>query len=387
MQILHIDTERGWRGGERQALWLAVELQRRGHRSFVAARPGEPLALAAESAGLEVIPSAPSFETDPRVVLQLRREIIARHIDVVHAHTGHAVGLGALATVATDAPLIVARRVDFHLRRNIATRWKYTRAAAIVAISRAVAAVVESDGIDPERIVIVPDGTDVHRRIAPASQETLVALGVKSGTPLVVQVAQLVPHKDPLNFVRAIVAARARYPTLQALLVGDGPLRSEVMREVRAFDLGDALHLAGYRRDADALLAAADVAVLSSHEEGMGSVLLDALLLGKPIATTRAGGIPEVVEHDVTGLLAPVGDSEALGEHIAQLLLNPALATRLATAARARAADFSIERLTDRTLAVYERALGGESVDEFAATKRRTVSASAASSVSSTRAL
>lgn len=387
MRVLHIDTERGWRGGERQALWLAIELQRRGHTSFVAARPDEPLALAAANAGLEVIPCEPSFETDPRVVLQLRREIAARHIDLVHAHTGHAVGLGALATVAADAPLIVSRRVDFHLRRNIATRWKYTRAASIVAISRAVAAVVESDGIDPRKVVIVPDGTDVHRRIAPASRETLAALGVRPGAPLVVQVAQLVPHKDPLNFVRAVVAARTRYPRLQALLVGDGPLRSEVTREVRALDVGDALHLAGYRSDADALLAAADVAVLSSREEGMGSVLLDALLLGKPIATTRAGGIPEVVEHDVTGLLAPVGDSEALGAHIAELLRNPLLASRLAAAARRRAADFSIERLTDRTLAVYERALGGEPVDEVAPTNRRTVSARAASSVSSTRAL
>jgi glycosyltransferase involved in cell wall biosynthesis len=387
MRILHIDTERGWRGGERQALWLAMELQRRGHTSLIAARPNEPLALAATRAGLDVISSAPAFETDPRTILQLRREILARRIDVVHAHTGHAVGIGALATVATDVPLIVARRVDFHLRRNIATRWKYGRAAAIVAISRAVAAVVRSDGIAPDKIVVVPDGTDVHRRVVPATVETLTALGVTLGAPLVVQVAQLVPHKDPLNFVRAIVAARARHPTLQALLVGDGPLRSEVTREVRALGLANSLYLAGYRQDADALLAAADVAVLSSREEGMGSVLLDALLLGKPIATTRAGGIPEVVEHKLTGLLAPVGDSEALGAQIAELLENPGLAHRLATAARARVADFSIERLTDRTLAVYERVLGGEPVEEREATKRRTVSPRRASSVSSTRAL
>jgi glycosyltransferase involved in cell wall biosynthesis len=319
--------------------------------------------------------------------LQLRREIVARRIDVVHAHTGHAVGLGALATVATDVPLIVARRVDFHLRRNVATRWKYTRAAAIVAISHAVATIIESDGIDTEKIVVVPDGTDVHRKIARATHETLAALGVAPGAPLVVQVAQLVPHKDPLNFVRAIVAARARYPKLQALLVGDGPLRSEVMREVRALGLSGTLHLAGFRHDADGLLAASDVAVLSSREEGMGSVLLDALLLGKPIATTLAGGIPEVVEHGVTGLLAPVGDPEALGAHVAELLLNRGLASRLANAARVRAADFSIERLTDRTLAVYDRVIGGDSVDELAATNRRTVSATAASSVSSTRAL
>src|SRR4051812_47290969 len=117
MRILHIDTERGWRGGERQALWLAMALQRRGHDVIVAARPNEPLATRAAASGLTVFGSAPAFESDPRAVRQLRRLIRDAAIDIVHAHTGHAAGLGALATVGTETPLVVARRVDFPLRR------------------------------------------------------------------------------------------------------------------------------------------------------------------------------------------------------------------------------------------------------------------------------
>lgn len=386
MRILHIDTERGWRGGERQALWLAQSLERRGHPSIIAARPNEPLAQRARDAGLDVAPCTPRFEADPASVLGLRRRLREARIDIVHAHTGHAVGLGALATLGTGVKLVVSRRVDFPLRRNPGTRWKYGRAAAIIAISRAVADVLGRSGVAPERIAVIPDGVDLHRVIAPASSETLTSLGVRPRAPLVVQVAQLVPHKDPLNFVRAIASARERVPTLQALLVGDGPLRAEVVETVRALGLEGSLHATGYRRDADALLAAADVVVLSSREEGMGSVLLDALLLGKPVAATRAGGIPEVIEHGVTGLLAPVNDSQALGAQIALLLEDRALASRLAASARVRADDFSVERLTDRTLAVYERVLSGAPPDGLDATTRRTDAATRASSFSSTRA-
>lgn len=386
MRILHIDTERGWRGGERQALWLATELERRGYASIVAARPSEPLAERASAAGLEVISFSPRAEADPAAALRMRRFVLDERIDLVHAHTGHAVGLGAFATLATDVPLVASRRVDFPLRRNVGTRLKYGRAAAIIAISRAVAQVLVQGGVDRRRIAVVPDGTDVHRDIEPASAETLVSLGVVSGACLVVQVAQLVPHKDPLNFVRAVARARERVPRLQALLVGDGPLRGDVVEAVQTLGLDDTLHVTGYRQDADALLAAADVAVLSSREEGMGSVLLDALLLGKPIAATRAGGIPEVVEDGVTGLLAPARDPNALGDHIATLLEDRRLAARLSLAARSRAADFSIERLTDRTLDVYERVLSRVPLDGREATRRRTEAATRTSSASSTRA-
>jgi L-malate glycosyltransferase len=386
MRILHIDTERGWRGGERQALWLAVALRRRGHDVIVAARPNEPLATRAAALGLTVFGAAPAFESDPRAVRQLRRLIRDAAIDIVHAHTGHAAGLGALATVGTETPLVVARRVDFPLRRNVVTRWKYGRAAVIVAISQAVADVIRRSGIDPDKIEVVTDGTDTERIIDRASPRVLQSLGIVAQRPLVVQVAQLVPHKDPLNFVHAIASARRRVPDLQAILVGDGPLRNDVVAAVRALELEQTLNVAGYRQDADALLAAADVVVLSSKEEGMGSVLLDAMLLRKPIAATRAGGIPEIVEHGVTGLLAPVGDASALGDHIVTLLENHAVASRLAAAARARVDDFSIERLTDRTLAIYERLLSRAPAEELEPTNRLTEAATRASSASSTRA-
>ena len=357
LNVLHVDTERGWRGGERQALWLARELANRGHASIVAARAGEPLALRAAEAELPVVECGPASEVDVRAAWRLRRVIRDRRIDVVHAHTAHAVAVAALATLRLDVPLVVSRRVDFRLRDNVGTRWKYGRASVIIAISHAVARVLEASGVDADRIRVVPDGVDIHRGVRPASRETLASLGVRPDAPLVVQVSQLVGHKDPVNFVGSVARAREGVPSIQALLVGDGPLRADVEREIRALGLEDTLHLAGYRTDADALLAAAQIACLSSREEGMGSVLLDALAFGLPVAATRAGGIPEVIIDGENGLLAEQSNPLALGDAIATLIADDALRARMSGRARARANEFSVERMTDRTLDIYQAVL------------------------------
>lgn len=357
LTVMHIDTERGWRGGERQALWLASGLQRIGHRSLVAARPGNPLATRAAEQGLTVVPCAPASEADPLAAYMLRRTILAEKVDIVHAHTAHAVALASLSVLLTPAKMVLTRRVDFPLRRNLGTLWKYSRADGIIAISRAVADVLVKSGIDRSKIDVVPSGVDLNRAIQPASRDLLAALGIPNDAPFVILVAALVPHKDPVTFVRAVGVARKEIPSLHALIVGDGPMRDAVERAVAEGGLNDAVHFAGFREDADALIAAADIVALSSKEEGLGTVLMDALALGRPVAATAAGGIPEIICNGECGLLAPIGAAEALGAAFVRILRDPALAAQLVTGGRVQARQFSIERTAERTAAVYQRLL------------------------------
>jgi glycosyltransferase involved in cell wall biosynthesis len=137
-------------------------------------------------------------------------------------------------------------------------------------------------------------------------------------------------------------------------MVGEGPLRQVALEAATQLGLERVVMLTGFRRDSDELLAAARVATLSSAEEGMGSVLLDAMAFGVPIAATRAGGIPEVVVDGETGLLSPPGDARALAEHVVRLLSDRELAASLVTRARERVKEFSVERMVERTLEVYE---------------------------------
>jgi glycosyltransferase involved in cell wall biosynthesis len=162
-----------------------------------------------------------------------------------------------------------------------------------------------------------------------------------------------------LTFVRAVAVARRAVPDLHGVMVGEGRLRRAVEHEIRDLQLEDVLHLTGYRTDADAILSAATVAALSSQHEGLGTVLLDAMSFGIPIVATSAGGIPEIVENGVSGLLAPIGDAEALGAAIAQLVREPTLAARLIAAARHRVEEFSVAQMVEKTAEVYRRVLAG----------------------------
>jgi glycosyltransferase involved in cell wall biosynthesis len=357
LRVVHVDTERGWRGGERQAFWLAERLVRKGHRSVMAVRPGEPLAKKAEDVGLPIVPLSPLGEMDIMAAMSLRRAIVHEEADIVHAHTGHAVALAALATIGTRARMVLTRRVSFPLKRNPASIWKYARADAMIAVCRATADSLVASGIESARITVAYSGVDLTRVIPPASAETLASLGVTPGAPLVVMVAALVGHKDPLTFVRAMDAARRSVPGVQALMVGEGDLRADIEREIAELDLGDCVHLAGYRTDADSLMSVADVVALSSSDDGIGGVVIDAMSFGKPVAATAAGGIPEAVVNGETGLLVPVGDAPALGEAIARLLTDRELAARMGANGIRRAPLFSIDNTVDRTLEVYERVL------------------------------
>lgn len=357
LRVVHVDTERGWRGGERQAFWLAERLARQGHRSVLAVRPGEPLAEKAIAASLPTISLSPIAEMDVMAALTLRRAIVRENADLVHAHTGHAVALAAIATIGTRARMVLTRRVSFPLRRNPASLWKYSRADAMIAVCQATADALVKSGIESARITVAYSGVDLTRVIPPASMETLASLGVKTGAPLVVMVAALVGHKDPLTFVRAMEGARRAVPDIQALMVGEGELRSAVEREISTLGLGDCVHLAGYRTDADSLMSVADVVALSSSDDGIGGVVIDAMSFGKPVAATAAGGIPEAIVNDETGLLVPVGDANALGSAIARLITDRELAQRMGANGVRRAPLFSIDNTVDRTLEVYERVL------------------------------
>jgi glycosyltransferase involved in cell wall biosynthesis len=216
-------------------------------------------------------------------------------------------------------------------------------------------------GVDAARMEVVPSGVHLARSVTPAAPQTLAALGVPAGAPLVVMVGSITPQKDPQTFVRAMAVVRRSVPTVQALIVGDGPLRGEVEELIRQLNLGDTIHLTGFRTDVESLIAASDVTCLSSVQEGTSGVLIDALSLERPVAATAAGGTPEVVEDGVTGLLVPVGDSERLGAAVARLLTERSLAARLAAAGKESAARFSIERTVEQTMRVYERLLDGDS--------------------------
>ena len=341
MRVLQVDAGREWRGGQNQVRLLTRELARTpGVDLQLLTRRGSQLAARATEAGVTVNGVPWGLGLDPRAWWRLRSCIRRFRPDIVHLHDSHALTL-ARAAAPSAATLVAHRRVDFHIRPGSA--WFHVR--ALVAVSRAVQRVLVSDGIPPERITVIPDGIDPDevRNAAARPLDIRGRLGLAASTPLAVNVAALVDHKDQRTLIRAAEHARAARPDLHWVIAGEGELRHALERDIAEHGIGDRVHLVGYVPEVDALIREATVVVMSSKEEGMGSVILDALALEKPVVATAAGGIPEILPAEC---LVPVGDAAALGATVVEVITRPPSPIPLAVKSTAKS-------MTQATLALY----------------------------------
>lgn len=360
MFSLHIDTARSWRGGQNQVLVTVLGLRSAGHRAMLVAHPGGELRRRAEE-GLELLPFAPRTEMDLTAAWRLSRAIKTLQPDVIHAHDPHGVAMAAMArsmsTQPKRAPLVAARRVDFRLKGNALSRWKYEQVDLFICASEAIRRILLSDGVSADRAVTVHEGIDLAR-VASASEALLHdELWLPHGSPVVGNVAALVPHKGQRHLIDAAALVLRRVPDARFVIAGEGELRESLEQQVKHLGLEKHVFFTGFRTDVLSLIKAFDIFVMSSITEGLGTSLLDAMACGRPIVATTAGGIPEVVDKDVTGLLVPPRDHHAMADAIVKLLDDDQMRTRMGEAGIARAnAMFSAERMVQETLSAYGRA-------------------------------
>jgi glycosyltransferase involved in cell wall biosynthesis len=359
MFSLHIDTARTWRGGQNQVLLTVLGIRALGHRAMLVAHAEGELRQRARE-GLELIALAPRTEMDLSAAWRLSRLIKQLGPDVVHAHDPHGVAMAALAlsmsTQLAKPPLVAARRVDFHLKGNALSRWKYRQVDCFICASEAVRRMLVADGVPAARAVTVHEGIDLgHVDAAPAA-DLHADLWLPHGSPIVGNVAALVPHKGQRHLIEAAAIVVTRVPDARFVIAGEGELRPVLERQIKEHHLEKHVFLAGFRPDILSVHKGFDIFVMSSVTEGLGTSLLDAMACGKPIVATTAGGMPEVVEDGATGLLVPPRDHQAMAAAIVTLLTSPDLRARMGAAGLARVrARFSVERMVQDTLEIYRR--------------------------------
>jgi L-malate glycosyltransferase len=360
---VHIDTAQSWRGGQNQVLLTVMGLLEQRQRALLVAHPDGELRRRAEE-GLEFIPLAPSHELDLKAGWRLSRLLKRTRPDIVHAHDPHAVSMAALgismAALEPAPALVASRRVDFHLKKNSFSRWKYQQVGLFITASNAIAAVLRADGVPSSRIVTVHEGIDVDRiaHVPPGSLHA--ALWLPANAPVVLTVGALVPHKGQRHLVEAAAIVVREVPDARIVILGEGELRPTLEHQVKHLGLERHVFLPGFRDDVIALLKGADLFVMSSEMEGLGTSILDAMACQKAVIGTHAGGIPEVVEDGVTGLLVPPGDARAMADAIVGLLTNREARDRMASAGLTRVRErFTVTTMVAATRAAYERALAG----------------------------
>jgi glycosyltransferase involved in cell wall biosynthesis len=295
---------------------------------------------------------------DCRVLWQLRRAIRRLGPDIVHTHSSKAGFLGRLAARAAGVPHIVhtphghvfegyfspvATRA-FTLLERVAARWT----DRIITLS-------DDEAQDhlrlrigrPGQFVTIPSGVDLDT-VRAASPASLV-----SGRPVIGAVARLVPVKGLQYLIDAAPEILRRCPDARFLLVGDGEMRPALEAQADALGLSDRIVFTGFREDIPALIAGMDVFVLPSINEGMGRVLVMAMVLGKPIVATRVGGVAELLGDGEAGLLVPPRDPAALAEATTTLLRDATRASALAEAGRRRASRYSVEAMLEALARLY----------------------------------
>lgn len=315
-------------------------LAERGFQQTVVLRRGGPLReRLADIESLKIIEISKPFLLHPGA---------CRGATVIHAHSGQGARLGALGALLYGIPMLVTRRVDNPVRKNIINRLTYGKARCVVAISR----VTRQQLLDFNSDLWVPIIPDAAGNPA-VCEETVQKLRERyEGKFVVGHTGELAnAHKGQLHLIRAARKLKETAPDIHVLLLGQG--EDEAMLRMEAEGLPN-VEFGGFVDNVGDYLSIMKVFAYPSLHEGMGSAILDAMSLGLSIVASDVGGIPDIVEHEINGLLVPPGDSDALAEAILKMHEDTELREELGRAGRTRAMLYSDEHMTNKYVELYE---------------------------------
>lgn len=332
LRILHVDSEKSWRGGQQQVFSLMQGLRERGHEQRLVTPLQSHLGVRAREAGFAVEEFDLIGWYDPRIFGIFKQIIANFQPTLVHAHSGNGQAIAHM-TCRKSHPIVVTRRVDFAVKKNPLSRWRYrSPGTRYIAISNAVKNVLRDAGVPDDRITIVHSGVDPTRASGGIGTALRPAfLGDREG-PVVGYVGAIVDHKNPLLLAEAARLIDRDLPGLRVIYIGAGPIQDspEWSEKVRATP--SLFYETGWRADIAEVFASLDMFVMPSVEEGLCTSLLDAQAAGVPCIVTAAGGMVEIVRDGINGLVVPSRDAKALSEAIMRLAGDDALRAKFRAA-------------------------------------------------------
>ncbi|MFQ5540472.1 MAG: glycosyltransferase family 4 protein [Candidatus Binatia bacterium] len=350
LKILHIDPERAWGGGESQVIGLLSYLSLRGHQNHLLCRPDGLLFGEAQKRGIAIFPVSIRNDLDLRPIFSLRRLIREERYDIVHFHTkrAHALSLW-LGRVHPEVKWVVTRRMDYPVRKNWYSHYLYNRRVdGVIAISQKIAALLVEGGVRREKIRVIHSGID------PAPFQKVGGAGRNSSMPVIGTVAVLEERKGYRFLLEAAAILKQQGHRLTYRFAGDGSQREDLQKIAMGLGLHEEVDFVGFVPDTPSFLSMIDIFVLPSLFEGLGVAVLEAMAAGKPVVATRVGGLPELVDDPVTGLLVPPRDSWALARSISQLLSQKGLAQGMGGRARERVQQyFTMEQMAKKNEDYY----------------------------------
>lgn len=330
VRVVYIINSLGTGGAERFVCDLARNLDSDRFRAQVLCLYyGGQFAAAVEAANVPVHVLGIEREVVPANWVDVWRWLGDVQADVVHTHLHEAAWYGLPAAYLRRVPVRISHLHSSHWNWPRKLRWLDRAAEAFASTSLACSTSVEDFAhtrlrYPTDKLEVVPNFVDLNRfRRLPAQEEARRVLGLPQGGPIVICLASLTEEKGQTYLLEAMQAVHSEMPEARLLLVGRDRGRTDLTALADEKGLGESVALLGIREDVPLLLAASDISVLPSLREGLPVSLLESAAAGLPIVATSVGGIPEIVEDGVGGILVPPQDSGALGEALLALLRDP----------------------------------------------------------------
>lgn len=359
MHVLHLSTALTWRGGEQQIAYLHLGLREAGIQQTILCPSKSALHIYCNKYSLNCVHLPKTSSLSWAYAKRIKELVANANIDLIHIHDSHAHSNAVLAAtlLGVKTPMVLHRRVDFAVSNHFLSRYKYNHPSIkrIISVSQAVQNILDPTIKDHGKLRMVHDSVDTSKTSHPTNR-LRESLQLPGDALLIGNVAALADHKDPYTFI-SVAEALKDQPQYYFVWIGGGEMEAEVRAEIAKKGLQDRILLTGFRHDVRDILPELWIFMMTSKTEGLGSSILDAYLAGVPVVATAAGGIPELVEHGHTGLLAPVGDAETLAMHILHLSLDREYTQNLITAARQKAMGFDYHIMAEKVLEVYREVL------------------------------
>jgi len=357
-RILHTESSRGW-GGQEVRVFVELEWMRaRGHWVALGAHPDSAIAKKALEAGMTFYPLRTHKALLPVEVVRLAAWLARNRVDVVNTHSSNDGWLAGLAARLAGRMLIRSRHieVDYPNRFWSGLAFRFLPHHLITTSQRIANRLIEELNVSPLRVTCVATGVDLTRFHPGVKGNLREELGLAPDVALVGMISVLRSWKGHATFLDAAadLLKTAKKP-LRFVIAGDGPGRGDLEKKIALEPWKGNVTLLGHRADMPNVLASLDVLALPSYaHEGIPQIILQAQAMARAVVATTVGGIPEVVEDGVTGLLVPPRNSAALAEKIGLLLDDTDGRIRLGEAARGNIEKhYSLEAMGETLLGLY----------------------------------
>ena len=348
-------------GAEKQLTLLATGLPRERFDVHVCALTrGGPMLDCLEQHDIPVAVIGKTWKVDPAAYLRLRKHVRRLAPDIVHTWIFAANAYGRLAAFGAGVKHVVAgeRCVDQWKRgyELAIDRYLARRTDRIVTNSSGVREFYVERRIPADKFVVIPNGIQPFSPPAETPREELLTeLGLPSNARLIGAINRLWPQKRIKDLIWAADLLKSIREDSHLLIVGDGPQRWRLERYRDQVEIADRVHFLGERDDVPRLLAHFDCLWLGSGYEGQSNAIMEAMSAGVPVVATDIPGNRDLVVHEQTGYLVPVGDRAGLGRWTNVLLDDTELARKFGEASRKRMAeDFSVEKMIERHVDLYD---------------------------------